>query len=164
MVARSPLGIVIVHLEKVDVVVQRHFDNRALEELVDILDSVASGLRQEEDGPERGTECRAGEEEVGSPLDVNEKDGSDLGDDEVEEPVGHQAHGHRDGSQVVGDRFRHCGPGCDGPSKGVERSVEVYHNNRYVRGAVDFGRAFTDLTVTGDVEHGKGLTKAAPDE
>ena len=48
-----PRSAVIVHLE-VDVVAQRLIDNRATDELVGVLNSVASSLRKEEGSSEHG--------------------------------------------------------------------------------------------------------------
>lgn len=50
----QPLSAVIVRLEEVDVVAQRLIDNRATDELVGVLDSVASRLGKEEGSSERG--------------------------------------------------------------------------------------------------------------
>jgi len=80
---------VAVHHKEVDILVQRLLDNRLLEELVGLLDGVAPGLGQEGTA-RREPQCRAGIEEGCFSLDFDEEDWGDLGDDEVDKPVGHR--------------------------------------------------------------------------
>ena len=151
--ADSTLSAVVIGREEVLVVAHRLLEQIALPELMDIFNGISSRFGEEEDGPDDGGHGRAGKEEVGTPANLVEENGRNLGDGEVEEPVGHETNRHGQRAKLVGDRLGHGGPWRDRPAKAVERDVEVDHENGHVRCAVNLGRTLADVTVAGDIEH-----------
>lgn len=100
-------------------------------ELVDLLEGETLGLVDEEvdEGCADDTESTPDEEDLGAHVGVTwavvDHVWGDVGDDEVEEPVGGGGHGKTLGSGLEGEGFTGDDPGAWTPGAGEEEDVEA---------------------------------------
>lgn len=86
-----------------------------------------------------------------------------VGTHEIEQPVAHQADGHRKRTQMVRLRLGHDWPRRHRPSKRVESDIKINRDNRDIRRGNDTAVGM-DLEVRADKEHAQRLADSTPDE